>query len=312
MTDRPEVPAGFAWHDVQLAGSRLIEVLTGGPDDAFPLVYHCGTPSGATPFPLLVNTAADRGFRTIGYSRPGYGHSTPVEGRNVASAAADTIAVLGSLGYDAGDAFVTLGWSGGGPHALACAGLLGERCLGAGLIAGVAPNDGAGLDWSAGMGAENVAEFELASAGGSEFADFLGVARSLVAAVDDVATVAEALGDLVTDRDKKTILDGELGIGEYLISGLRQAVLEGTAGWHDDDIAFVRSWGLDVGAIDVPVTIWQGSDDRMVPAGHGRWLSQQVAGARFELADGEGHVSVVPIALPHLLDELARVAGIAH
>jgi pimeloyl-ACP methyl ester carboxylesterase len=56
-------------------------------------------------------------------------------GRTVASAAADTATVLDHLGAGA---FVTMGHSGGGPHALACAALLPDRCVAAASVAGVA------------------------------------------------------------------------------------------------------------------------------------------------------------------------------
>jgi pimeloyl-ACP methyl ester carboxylesterase len=54
----------------------------------------------------------------------------------VVDVAQDTAAVLDDLGADS---FVTAGWSGGGPHALACAAALPGRCLAAASIAGVAP-----------------------------------------------------------------------------------------------------------------------------------------------------------------------------
>ena len=65
----------------------------------------------------------------------------------MADVVADTVTVLDHLG--AGE-FVTMGHSGGGPHALACAALLPDRCLAAASVAGVAPWDADGLDlWPA-------------------------------------------------------------------------------------------------------------------------------------------------------------------
>jgi pimeloyl-ACP methyl ester carboxylesterase len=60
----------------------------------------------------------------------------------VAHAAADTAAVLDAAGADS---FITIGWSGGGPHALACAALLPGRCRAAVSLAGAAPYDADGL-----------------------------------------------------------------------------------------------------------------------------------------------------------------------
>ena len=59
------------------------------------------------------------------------------------------------------------GWSGGGPHALACAALLPGRCAAALLVAGVAPYLPGEFDWTEGMATENVDEFALAARGGA-------------------------------------------------------------------------------------------------------------------------------------------------
>jgi pimeloyl-ACP methyl ester carboxylesterase len=42
----------------------------------------------------------------------------------------------------------------------------------------------------------------------------------------------------------------------------------------------------------VPVAIWQGAKDRMVPFSHGQWLAAHVPGARAHLDEGEGHISL--------------------
>jgi len=308
VTERPAAPAGYAWYDSR-SGSGELEILTGGPDDGFPLVFHSGTPSGAAPFPPLVEAAAERGFRTVTYSRPGYGSSSPVKGRTVAAAAGDITSVLASLGYDDRSPFVTAGWSGGGPHALACAALQGSRCLGAAIIAGVAPYDAEGLEWTTGMADENVAEFGVAVKGIKDLEEFLGTVSERLTAADHPALVAEALGGLATEGDKEAILLHS-SLGEYLVTALQQAVRNGTAGWRDDDLAFVKPWGFDVEAIARPVGIWQGVDDRMVPVSHGHWLAAHLGRSHLALSEGEGHLSIVPIALPQMLDYLAAFAGL--
>ncbi len=88
--------------------------------------------------------------------------STRRRGRTVADAAGDVALVLERYGVPW---FVTAGWSGGGPHALATAALLGERCRSAATLAGVGPYGVAGLDFLDGMGPENHAEFGAALRG---------------------------------------------------------------------------------------------------------------------------------------------------
>lgn len=51
-------------------------------------------------------------------------------------------------------------------------------------------------------------------------------------------------------------------------------------------------WGFDLGEIDTPTAIWQGSEDLMVPFAHGRWLASRVPGAAVHLLEGEGHLSI--------------------
>jgi len=278
-----------------------LEVLSEDSGDQ-PLVFHWGTPGAAVWFGPLATAAAHAGLRFITYSRPGYAGSTPRPGRSVADAAADVAAILDALGADT---FVTLGWSGGGPHAIACAALLPDRCAAAASLAGVAPYGGEKLDWLAGMGPENVEEFSAAVAG----------ERTLDAAVLKMAgesktvqgaDVAAALGGLVSDVDKRA-LTGEFA--DMLAESFRRSVSTGIAGWLDDDLAFTRSWGFDLGSIRRPVAVWQGGQDRIVPFAHGQWLVAHIPSARVHLYPDEGHLSLGVVSLDRIVADLARLGS---
>ena len=71
---------------------------------------------------------------------------------------ADTDAVLAALGAKR---CLTMGWSGGGPHTLACGARLGAAAAVL-VVAGVAPYGADGLDWMADMGEDNIVEFSAA------------------------------------------------------------------------------------------------------------------------------------------------------
>ena len=271
---------------VELPDGRTLEYLVEGPADGRALVLHHGTPGGAVRCAPLADPALRLGYRVVVPGRPGYGGSTPQPGRRIADVAADMTALLDALGVAD---FVTLGWSGGGPHALACAALLPDRCRAAVTVAGVAPYPAEGLDWLAGMGAENQAEFGAAFAGPEALEQFMAEAGPVMAGIQP-EQVIEALGDLISDVDKKALV-GDLA--DYLAEASRYSVSTGIAGWRDDDLAFVAPWGFDLGAVRVPVAIWQGDQDRMVPFDHGRWLAAHVAGATAHLVPGEGHLSLV-------------------
>jgi pimeloyl-ACP methyl ester carboxylesterase len=278
----------------ELPDGRVLEYVVGGSAGGLPLVLHHGTPSGAVLDPGLVAAAGGLGCQVIQAARPGYGGSTPRPARSVADVAADTVALLDHLGLDR---FVTLGWSGGGPHAMACAALLPGRCRAAATLAGVAPYGVDGLDWLDGMGAENIAEFGAALAGERELTAYLEREAAALAEVRG-EDLAAALGDLVSDVDRAAAARG--GFGAHLAESIRSGLAPGIAGWRDDDLAFVKPWGFALD-FEVPVAVWQGDQDRMVPFGHGRWFAAHVPDAAIHLLTGEGHLSL------HTGDPLAAV-----
>jgi pimeloyl-ACP methyl ester carboxylesterase len=286
---------------LNVADGRAVEVLAAHDLDGLPLVFNTGTPSGLVPYPPLFDAAAAHGLRCVLYSRPGYGNSDPQPGRKVADAAADVAAILDHLGATQ---FVTTGWSGGGPHALACAALLPGRCLAAATIAGVAPYPAPGLDWLAGMAPENIEEFGAAMAGQEELGAMLTVAASMMGDLQ-AADVANVFGDLVTAPDKAVLASG---FGDYMAKTTTGAVATGIAGWRDDDLAFVGDWGFTLAQIGCPVSVWQGDEDAMVPFGHGTWLAGHIPGAQARPVRGEGHLSLVVNRLDDILDALMMAA----
>jgi len=289
---------------VETADRRTLEVLISGPDDGLPLLFHWGTPQGAAPFGILERPAAARNLRVISYSRPGYGASSPQQegaATTVADDAADAAAVLDHLGLHD---FVTLGWSGGGPRALACAALQPGRCLAAVSGAGVAPANAEGLDFLAGMGPENVEEFGAAMAGPQALEDWLSRTAPATFAVTAEDVIA-SFGELLPEVDRAA-LTGELAEGTA--ESLRRAGQQGIVGWRDDDLTLIRPWGFDLAAIEVPVSVWQGGQDRMVPYAHGVWLTEHIPGARAHLYQNEGHISLV-MQMDRVLDDLLAQAG---
>jgi len=285
---------------VELADGRRIDVRLSGPDDGFPLVFHHGTPGAGTPIRAIERAAHARGLRLVATSRPGYGRSTRHEGRQVVDVVRDTEAVLHALGAER---CLVAGWSGGGPHALACAARL-PGVAAALVIAGVAPADSEGLEWLAGMGQGNIDEFGAATTGPGALSAFLAAERDRLAAVSAEDIVA-SLDSLLPDVDRIVLTDE---FAEDLAASFREGLLDGVDGWLDDDLAFVSPWGFDPDEIHVPTSIWQGSEDLMVPFAHGQWLSFRVPAATAHLVEGEGHLSVALGAIDTMLDELIRMA----
>jgi pimeloyl-ACP methyl ester carboxylesterase len=281
---------------------RSLDLWLAGPADADPLVFHSGTPGAGLPFGLHVRHLAERGLRYVSASRPGYGGSTRREARSVADVVDDTRTVLDHLGAER--AWV-VGWSGGGPHALACAALMPDRVRGTALIASVAPYPADGLDYLAGMGAENVEEFSAALAGPEALLPFKerGIRQFRDMSPDDVTS---GFGDLVDEVDRGSVT-GELA--DHLAAMFHEGLRTSYWGWFDDDMAFVKPWGFDIASIRAPVHVWQGAHDRMVPFAHGEWLAAHLGNARPHLFADQGHLTLVVDAYPQILDELMHGAG---
>jgi len=290
-----------AFDHVRLPDGRRLDMRVSGPADGVPLVFHHGTPGAATPVRALERAAHERGLRLVTTSRPGYGDSSRQRGRVVVDVVADTAAVLAAIGTER---CLIAGWSGGGPHALACGARLGAAAAVL-VIAGVAPYGAEGLDWMAGMGQENIVEFSAAVHGEDELRSYLLQQREQLKDIT-AADVASSLETLLPDVDR-AVLTGEFA--EDMAASFREAVRVGAEGWLDDDLAFASPWGFGLEEISVPVMIWQGSADLMVPFSHGQWLASHLPAASAHLQQGEGHLSVGLGALDRMLDELVAAGS---
>jgi pimeloyl-ACP methyl ester carboxylesterase len=292
---------GERWESVELADGRTLEAVVQGADHGTLLIFQHGSPGSAQPFEPFHRAAAERGIVLAFPSRAGFGGSSRQEGRTVASAAADAAALADHLGHDR---FLTAGWSGGGPHALACAALLPDRVLASATIAGFAPYDAEGLDWTAGMGEDNQIEYPLAARDPAGSLEWMRPRVEAMAEIEAEQIVAE-LRSIISEVDAAQVT-GEFG--DNLAASFRGAFANGPWGWWDDDQAFVHEWGFDLSSIRVPLFVWQGRQDLMVPFAHGEWLATHVPNARARLFEEHGHLSLGVGAIGEILDELVQVS----
>jgi pimeloyl-ACP methyl ester carboxylesterase len=236
------------------------------------------------------------GVRLICYDRPGYGESDRHKGRSVADAAWDVLAIADKLRLGA---FGVVGRSGGGPHALACAALLGERVTSTTVLVGIAPSDAEGLEWHQGMSASNVEAYDLADANAKLVEADLTERADRIR--DDPETLLRFLHDELTAPDKRVVTD--VPIRQQLHDTYREAVRDGAHGWIDDVLAFRRSWGFDLAKITSPVLLWHGDEDVFAPPAHTHWLAGQIPKAKLRIQRGAAHFDAVRI-LPTILADM--------
>jgi len=284
--------------EVSPGGGRVLRVYDTGPAEAgtpgardarLPVFWLHGTPMiGAPPAPLFP-AAAEHGVRWVSYDRPGYGGSSPVPDRDVASGAADVAMIADALGLDR---FGVLGQSGGGPYALACAALLPDRVIGAVSMSGRAPYPADGLDWLAGMRPGSAAELDATLAGRDALA-------ALVASDDDFDP------EMFTPADHAALA----GDWKWISTVVDPAVEQGMDGLIDDALASARPWGFDPAGITAPVLLVHGTADRVMPSAHSEWLARRIGGsAELVLVKDAGHISVL-LGASDALAWLARLGS---
>jgi pimeloyl-ACP methyl ester carboxylesterase len=258
-----------------------------GPAGGRRVVFHSGTPGTRHLSPRMTETIERHGVRLLIMDRPGYGASSRWPGRRVADVVTDIRALADRLGWDD---FAVWGASGGGPHALACAGLLAGRITRCASVVGPAPYGAEGLDWFEGMSPGNVEEFSRALEGESSYRPLM---ERLAQEAVDAAQAGEVPASLASELAEADIAAIRIRMQDQgYLDRILAANRDGVDGWIDDCIAMSKPWGIDPSAIDVPVSIWYGLDDVLCPRNHAEWHLSNIPNAqRYELPHG------------HLLDD---------
>lgn len=270
--------------DVRLDDGRVLRAFdtrpsragtdVGASESLATVFWFHGSPNlGSPPEPLFAAAEANS-LHWISYDRPGYGGSSPHDGRTVGSAAADVAAIADALGIHR---FAVFGHSGGGPHALACAALLPARVTAAVSVSAPAPLTADGLDWFAGWSPGIAAENRAAMGGRTALR-----AHWAQAEPEDVAA-------FFTEADIAALGDG----WSWLASVSGQAIDQGDEGMLEDTLAAVQPWEFRPEDISVPVLIMHGERDKMVPCAHGRWLSAHCPTAEHRPVPSAGHITVL-------------------
>jgi pimeloyl-ACP methyl ester carboxylesterase len=277
-------------HTTSTPDGRTLAFCQWGDPEGTPVFSLHGTPGSRLTRHPDAEVYRRAGVRAITYDRAGYGLSTRLPGRSIAHAAADVATIADALGIER---FAVTGGSGGAPHSLACGALLPERVTRCASVVGPAPYGPAGMDrddWLRGVAEGNVREFEWSLQGEA-------VLRPELQRETD-----QILSSLGSDQDKPLGEGYELAPGDVemlaradihdmLDESLHAGCAESIDGFVDDDLSIIDPWGFDVSAITVPVAVWYGLYDTLVPAPHGEWLARTLPGATVVTLDG-GHFAI--------------------
>lgn len=274
-------------HLLELANGRTIGYATWGDPEGTPVFFAHGTPGSRwVRCPSLDDPAwlSQRRLRFIGVDRPGYGYSGPRPEAGLLDCAEDFVRVADRLGIEC---FSAIGFSGGGPYALALRALVPERVEGVAVVSGLGMLDRP--EALEGMDEANAADFEMARESPEVLATEIEEAAREVRE-NSWGTVSE-ISEELPEVDRLML---ERPDAQALFFGPSQeAVRQGALGWVDDHLRFVRPWPFRLdGIVGVDVRFYHGEDDVLVPAQHAKHLAERIPGSRLQLYPGEGHFSI--------------------
>jgi pimeloyl-ACP methyl ester carboxylesterase len=219
------------------------------------------------------------GVRLITFDRPGYGHSDPLVDRRVADAADDVVALLDHLGIERAS---VVGWSGGGPFAVATAVHAVERVERLVLVSAPGPLDEVPGGWEA-LGDYQRPTAEMARR--EPHRSVRSIARHMTPFLADPSSF------LGSGRGP----DGDVLRGSaqpMLIAQVTEAFVQGAEGVASDLVAMWLDWGFRLPAVAVPTTVFQAALDRHNHE-DARWYAAHIPAASLVVWDDVGHLGIV-------------------
>jgi pimeloyl-ACP methyl ester carboxylesterase len=228
--------------------------------------------------------AAEKGIRAIAFTRPGYAGSDRKVGHRIIDSNDDLQEILNQLDIEN---FVSVGWSGGGPYALA-SGLL-KKCTGVQLIASVSPYDVEDFDWFQDQTPEMVEEAKVSA---KSLEDSIAFKEGYYTELRDMTT-EQFLVEYEKRSSFKAFENAYREFSKDLSFSMRDALRDGAIGYAEDEYAFLSNWGFETKEIQVPVGIWQGLDDKSVSPHMAKWLNANIVKPTLKLLEGQHHGSIM-------------------
>lgn len=273
-----------------------------GNAQGLPLLDFHGIPGSRREAALIAEFLGREDLCVIGFDRPGYGRSTPRRGFRVLDLPEDVIALADHLKLDR---FLVLGYSGGGPFALALAARHPERIAAIGIVSGVGP---AGIG-SKGMHESNQKKFDMAR-------QMPWLARAILSAAFSglrknparLSSQLHHIWEQMPAPDQKALSD--LRFSDGILTVTRDAILNSVSGWVNEELLMASPWGFDLQEISCPdIYLWHGGKDKNVPLAMGKAVVERLPACHASFLEEEGHLSLLYNHGSEIIDTLIQVGG---
>jgi pimeloyl-ACP methyl ester carboxylesterase len=269
------------YRTISLPDGRRLAFAEYGDPQGQPLFFFHGFPGSRYDGATTGQAAAGMGIRLIAPDRPGMGYSDFQPRRTLLDWPDDVCFLANSLGLEM---FGVLGYSGGGPHALACAYRIPERLTGTGVMAGVGPVTEPGA--LEGMAKNNVQIFSLAR----KAPWLLNLLYRMQVPVSgkklmQAAAAQMAKPDVAAMQEPMVLED--------IVKDFNEAFRQNAKGVVQEGALFGSDWGFELSGIRATVHLWQGEEDTNVPVEMGRYQAGRIPDCIAKFYPGEGHISLV-------------------
>ena len=268
----------------EVENGRFLAYLDLGDPNGSPIFFFHGLPGSRVEAIALDKPAAQHGYRIIAPDRPGMGKSDPQPERSLLDWPRDVVALADGLGFQS---FGVIGISGGGPFAQACAYAIPERLDFVLDIAGSAPI------WTETAVRNQLSPWDrLFSTMGKylpatfmqpPFAFINYRTRKMTQGSDFV----KLFGSGFSEVDKQMALEGENG--RLLIRDVQVSFLQGTRAIAEETMLNYKPWGFSLNEITIPVHLFHGTEDKLVPFSFGEFKAKHIPNATFTPLPGRGH-----------------------
>ncbi len=269
------------FNTIKLPDGRKLSYAEYGDPQGLPVFFFHGFPGSRYDGEYSGQAAAEMGIRLIAPDRPGMGCSDFQPNRRLLDWPADVCRLADSLKLDK---FGVLGYSGGGPHALACAYRIPERLTTVGVMAGVGPvTEPGALD---GMMRNNIQIFTLSR----QVPWLLNLIYRWNLTADGEKLMRAGIPQMAKP-DQVVMQNPEVLHG--MAKDYKEAFRQGPRGVVQEGAFFASEWGFKLPEIQAAVYLWQGEEDTNVPAAMGRYQASHLPNCTAKYFAGEGHISMV-------------------